>query len=601
VATVMARSWHVRSGALSLHTPGVGILTVVRLVRLLLWPVALATGGATAVLILRAEMADSPALTAAVGLVVGLSWCLTGLEEWRRRPVRRVGPLMVFFGFAWFASLWVYTSVSALYTAGQLVRPLFIAVLGHLLLAFPSGRLEDWRARAIIAAAYLDTTVVVSASALFLAPESEEVRNLALIEPNAALSDGLRNVARGVGVALILASLVLIAQRWRVATPPWRRAVAPVLWVGAVAAAAGALRLVNDGLGRPLGPVELVFFVILASVPLAFELGLLRSRLARGAVAELVVELGQTRAAGNLRDALARALHDPSLTLAFWLPEQRRYVDAGGQPVELPIEGSGLVTTIVERDGRRVAAIVHDASLREDPELVEAVCAAAGLALENERLQAELRAHLEELRASRVRIVEAADAERRRLERDLHDGTQQRLVSVSMALGLAESKLASDPEGARAILDETRKTLASALEELRELSQGIHPGILTERGLGPALQELAYATPVPIELSVPLEQRLPQPVEAAAYYVVAEALTNVAKYASAGAVSVSVDQRNGRALVEVRDDGVGGADPARGSGLRGLSDRVEALGGRLSVESPPGRGTHLKAEIPCES
>jgi signal transduction histidine kinase len=341
--------------------------------------------------------------------------------------------------------------------------------------------------------------------------------------------------------------------------------------------------------------------LILAAVPLASELGLLRSRLARGAVAELVVALGQTRAPGQLRDALARALHDPSLTLAYWLPEQRRYVDRHGQPAELASDDSGLVTTIVERDGRRIAALVHDSSLRDDPDLVEAVCAAAGLALENERLQAELRAHLDELRASRVRIVEAADAERRRLERDLHDGTQQRLVSVSMALGLAESKLASDPTAARKILDETRNTLATALEELRELSQGIHPGILTERGLGPALQDLAYAAPVPIELSVPLERRLPPPVEAAAYYVVAEALTNVAKYASASAVSVSVTQRNGRALVEVRDDGVGGADRARGSGLRGLTDRVEALGGRLSVESPPGRGTYLKAEIPCGS
>jgi signal transduction histidine kinase len=575
---------------------------VVKLVRLALWPAALAAGGATAALILSADLADSPTLTATLGLVVGLSWCLTGLEEWRRRPSRRVGRLMVFFGFAWFASLWVYTSVSALYTAGQLLRPLFIAVLGHLLLAFPSGRLEGRLSRAIMAAAYLDTTVVVSASALFLEPESGDVRNLALIEPNAALSDALRNVARGIGVALILASLVLLARRWRAATPPWRRAVAPVLWVGAAAAAAGALRLLNDGLGRPLGPIELVFFVILATVPLAFELGLLRSRLARSAVAELVVELGQTRAPGKLRDALARALHDPSLTLAYWLPEQGRYIDREGQPVELPRDApAGPVTTIVEREGRRVAALVHDASLRDDPELVEAVCAAAGLALENERLQAELRAHLDELRASRVRIVEAADAERRRLERDLHDGTQQRLVSVSMALGLAESKLGSDPEGARRILDETRKTLGAALQELRELSQGIHPGILTERGLGPALQELAYAAPIPIELSAPLEQRLPEPVEAAAYYVVAEALTNVAKYASASSVSVSVESSNGQAVVEVSDDGAGGADPARGSGLRGLADRVEALGGKLAVESPPGEGTRLRAEIPCAS
>jgi signal transduction histidine kinase len=600
--TVTPGSWHAGSGALSLPTRGAGILLVVKLVRLALWPAALAAGGTIAALILTGDIADSPVLTATIGVVVGLSWALVGLDEWRRRPTNRIGSLMVFLGFAWFASLLVYSRVSALYTVGLFFRPLFIAVLNHVLLAFPSGRLEGRLSRAIVVAAYLDTILVVGASVPFQEPDAEGVRNLVQIEPNAALADGLRNAARWIGVALLLTSLLLLALRWRRATPPWRRAVAPVLSVGAAAAAFGALRLLNDALGRPLGPVELGLFVALATVPFAFELGLLRSRLARGAVAELVVELGQTRAPGKLQEALARALHDPSLALAYWLPEQRRYVDREGLPVELPRDDSpGLATTIVERDGRRVAAIVHDSSLRDDPELVEAVCAAAGLALENERLQAELRAHLEELRASRVRIVEAADAERRRLERDLHDGTQQRLVSVSMALGLAESKLVSDPDGARAILDETRRTLASALEELRELSQGIHPGILTERGLGPALQELAYAAPVPIDLSVPLEQRLPEPVEAAAYYVVAEALTNVARYASANAVSVSVDQRNERALVEVRDDGVGGADPARGSGLRGLSDRVEALGGRLSVESPPGRGTHLKAEIPCES
>jgi signal transduction histidine kinase len=580
---------------------GARILLVVKLVRLALWPAALAAGGATAALILSGDIADTPALTATIGLAVGLAWSLIGLDEWRRRPTNRIGPLMVFLGFAWFASLLVYSSVSPLYTIGLFFRPLFIAVLNHVLLAFPSGRLEGRLSRAIVVAAYLDTIVVVGASVPFQEPDATGVRNLVLVEPNAALADGLRNAARWIGVALLLTSLALIAQRWRRATPPWRRAVAPVLWWGAAAAAVGALRLLNDALGQPLGRVELGFFVLLATVPFAIELGLLRSRLARGAVAELVVELGQTRAPGKLREALARALHDPALTLAYWLPEQGRYVDSEGQPVELPRDDSALTTTIVERDGRRVAALVHDASLREDPELVDAVCAAAGLALENERLQAELRAHLDELRASRVRIVEAADAERRRLERDLHDGTQQRLVSVSMALGLAESKLASDPQAARKILDETRKTLATALHELRELSQGIHPGILTERGLGPALQELAYSAPVPIELSVAFEERLPHPVEAAAYYVVAEALTNVAKYALASAVSVTVAQRNGRALVEVRDDGVGGADPSRGSGLRGLSDRVEALGGRLSVESPPGRGTHLKAEIPCAS
>jgi signal transduction histidine kinase len=579
----------------------VAILRVVKLLRLALWPAAFAAAGATAALTLTGDIADSPAVTATIGLAVGLAWSLIGLEEWRRRPARRIGPLMVFLGFAWFAGQLVYANVSSLYTTGLFFRPLFIAVLGHLLLAFPSGRLESRLSRAIIVAAYLDTIVVNGASVVFQAPEPG-VENLALVEANAAVSEAIRNTARGIGVVLILTSLGVLARRWRGATPPWRRAVAPVLWWGAAAAALGALRLLNDGLGKPLGRVELAFFLVLATVPLALELGLLRSRLARGAVAELVVELGQTRALGKLREALARALHDPSLTLAYWLPEQQRYVDLEGQPVELPRENdSGVATTLVEREGRRVAAVVHDASLREDPELVEAVCAAAGLALENERLQAELRANLDELRASRVRLVEAADVERRRLERDLHDGTQQRLVSISMALGLAASKLGSDPERARRILDETRKTLGTALEELRELSQGIHPGILTERGLGPALQELAYVAPVPIELTVPLKERLPEPVEAAVYYLVAEALANVAKYSSATLVSVNVDRRNGQAVVEVSDDGVGGANPARGSGLRGLADRVEALGGAFVVESPQGKGTRLRAEIPCES
>jgi signal transduction histidine kinase len=579
----------------------VGILRVVKLLRLALWPAAFAAGGGSAALILTGGIADSPSLTATIGLVVGLAWALTGLEEWRRRPARRIGLLMVFFGFAWFASLLVYSSVSPLYTVGLFLRPLFIAVLGHLLLAFPSGRLEDRASRAIMVAAYVDTTVVIAASVVFFVPDREHATNLAQIEPNPALATAIKDVGRGIGVALLLGGVALLARRWQRGTPPWRRAAAPVLWFGAAAAAIGALNLLNDALGRRLGHVELVFFAVLAAVPLAFEVGLLRGRLARGAVAELVVELGQTRAPGRLRDALARALHDPSLALAYWIPERERYVDLEGHAMELPHEGASRVATIVEREGHRVAALVHDASLRDDPELVEAVCAAAALALENERLQAELRAHLDELRASRARIVEAADAERRRLERDLHDGAQQRLVSVSIALGLAESKLGSDPEGARRLLDETRETLAAALQELRELSQGIHPGILTERGLGHAIQELAYRAPVPIEVAVPLDERLPEPVEAAAYFVVAEALTNVAKYASANAVSVSVGQENGSAIVEVADDGIGGADPAQGSGLRGLADRIEALGGRLAVESPRGQGTRLRAEIPCAS
>jgi signal transduction histidine kinase len=302
---------------------------------------------------------------------------------------------------------------------------------------------------------------------------------------------------------------------------------------------------------------------------------------------------------GGLRDALARALRDPSLALAYWLPDEDRFVDVEGRPFELPGEGDDRAATLVERDGRRIAALVHDPALREDYQLVDSICAAAALALDNERLQAELKAHLEELRASRARIVEAAVAERRRIERNLHDGTQQRLVSISMALGLAQSKLSSDPEAAAPLIAEAQEALSAALAELRELSQGIHPGILTERGLGPALVELAYRAGAPVDLALALEERLPEQVEVAAYYVVSESLANVAKYARATAVTVRVGQKKGQAVIEVADDGIGGADGSRGSGLHGLRDRVEALGGRFALASPPGRGTIVRVEIPC--
>src|ERR671937_217660 len=460
-------------------------------VRLALWPAALAAGGATAALILASDVAHSRDRTAVLTLVVGLSWSVMGLLEWSRRPANRIGPLMVFFGFAWFVGRLVYSDVPLLHTIGGFLGVLFFAVLGHVLLAFPSGRLEGRLSRLLVAAAYVDTIVVIAIASLFDKGNPGEPKNLALVDANSVAADATTKTARGIGVALFLA-------------------------------------------------------------------------------------------------ALARALHDPSLSLAYWLPERSRYVDVDGRPVELPRGGDLRVATIIEREGRPVAALVHDATLHDEPDLVEAVGAAAGLALENERLQADLRARLEDLRASRARIVDAADAERRRLERNLHDGTQQRLVSVSMALGLAESKLGSEPEAARPIIEEARQALGAALHELREFSQGIHPAILTERGLGPALQELVLLAPISIDLALPPNERLPEPIEAAAYYIVAEALANVAKYASADAVSVTVERHDGLARVEIADDGVGGADPAEGSGLRGLSDRVEALGGTLVIESASG-------------
>jgi signal transduction histidine kinase len=270
-------------------------------------------------------------------------------------------------------------------------------------------------------------------------------------------------------------------------------------------------------------------------------------------------------------------------------------VDAEGHPVTAPDGG----WTPVERDGRPVGAIVHDPALTaEQPEALRAVAGAAALALDNERLEVELRARIEELQESRSRIVRATDEERRRLERDLHDGAQQRLVSLALMLRLARGR--ADGEVA-ALLDEAMAELQQATNELRELARGIHPAILADRGLAPALNAPAGRSPVPVELGELPDERLPAGVESAAYFLVAEALTNVARYAQASHAEVDVRRRNGEVTVEVRDDGVGGADPAAGTGLRGLADRVSALDGRLDVDSPAGAGTTVRAVLPCGS
>ena len=246
-----------------------------------------------------------------------------------------------------------------------------------------------------------------------------------------------------------------------------------------------------------------------------------------------------------------------------------------------------------------MAALVHDTSLRDEHELLDAVTAAGGFAIENARLHAELHARLEELKGSRARIIEAGQTERQRLERDLHDGAQQRLVALSLELGLLEERFETHPD-AREALDQTRREIMESLRELRELAHGIHPAVVTGHGLAVALKTLAARAPVPVRLTIDLDGRLSERQEVAAYYVVSESLTNVAKYACASAAAVEVRLADGRLLVEIVDDGIGGADTRRGSGLRGLADRVEALGGRLRIWSPAGGGTRVEAEIPCE-
>jgi signal transduction histidine kinase len=565
--------------------------------------VAVAAGVAALALLLASPRVQQPGFEAPLTVVGAWSFVAAGLVARLTRPASRSGTLMVLTGFLLLAGTLAYAESAWLFTVGILVSALARAVFVHLLLAFPEGQLHSRVERVLVWAAYLDATVVQFAMLLFM--DYRDVagcpcpRNLLFVVHAPAVHDALMTTLRVVAVPIVVGTVLVLAGRWRRATPPQRRSLAPVLWTGAVTAVLAGAALVLAQVSSPATDVAgLAASAALAVVPLGFLVGLLRSRLARSAVGDLVIELGRQLGPGQLQGALARALGDPSLELAYRLPDADDYVDIAGRRVELPTAGDRQAVTFVERDGRRVAAVIHDASLAEDPSLVRAACAAAGLALENERLQAELRARLDDLRASRARIVEAGDVERRRLERNLHDGAQQRLVSLAVALGLAESRLPADPDGARTMIGDARRDLGDALEELRELAHGIHPAILTDRGLDGALEALADRAPIPVELAVP-PGRLPEQVEAAAYYVVAEAVANATKHARADCVSVSVARSDGRLLVTVVDDGVGGAAPSAGSGLRGLGDRIEALGGTFRVASPRGHGTTVRAELPC--
>ena len=566
---------------------------------------ALAAGAGAALLVVGSDRERPPvAASALLALVVGWAYIGSGLIARRQRPENRLGTVMVFVGFAWFATFLADADSSLVFTVGKALESVYLLGFVYLVLSFPTGRLGSRLDRWLIVAAVVLVTVVELVWLLFADSRSQICSdcppNAFEITRNDTVANGILQGQRSVGVLLSLFTVALLVRRWRRATAPERQAGAPVLWAGSAMFAALAFSVANDILGHPLGlgPAwtrELVF----ASIPVAVLAVLLQRRLARAAVAGLVVELGGSTTSLDLREALGRALGDPSLELAYWVPANARYFDAGGSPVQLPEAASGRTATVVEREGEPIAALIHDAALAENHELVQSVCAAAALTLENARLQAELRARLAELQASRARLVEATESERRRIERDLHDGTQQRLVSIAMTLGLAESKLAADRPAVEPVLREARDALTVALAELRELTQGIRPAILVERGLAAALDDLSRRAALPVRLEVDLGGRLPAQVEGAAYFVASEALANAAKHSHATAARLAASRDGGVLVLEVSDDGIGGAAAGGGSGLRGLADRVEALGGRLTVSSPPGRGTTLRAEIPC--
>jgi signal transduction histidine kinase len=562
-------------------------------------------GLAVLALVVTNEQLEAPGAWAAGALIIGWGFIGVGLFAWGRRPDNRVGMLLAGTGFAWLVAATGFSDLPLLFTFGQALSSVYFAVVMHLLLAFPTGKLQSRLEEHVVRLGYLLTTVAVIPVWLFADPAeldcSECPENVILVSANKTLVEAASVVFNLVAVLLVGTVLVILVRRWRRATASQRRLLVPVYSAGVavIIMLIVTVALQAGGLDpSALDALWVAAMVPFGLVPYLFLATLVRARMIQsGAAGELMARLAEAPRPGELRDALSRALGDPSLELVYWLPQDERFVDARGRPVELPGPGSGRGVTKVEREGGCVAAIVHDALVLDRQ--LDAIGAAAAMALENERLDAELRAKVEELRASRSRMLRVGLEERRRLERDLHDGAQQRLVSMALNMRLARGKLRDDPEAAERLLEGAGDELEAALAELRELARGIHPAVLTDRGLDTALETLAHRAPVPVELRKLPGERLPEAIELAAYFVVSEALANVAKYAEASHAKVSVERENGRLMVEVADDGVGGADPENGTGLRGLADRLAVIEGRLEIDSQRGRGTTIRARIPC--
>lgn len=565
---------------------------------------------ATSLLTLTAER--SPALLLA-DLAVGWSMIAAGLMIADGRPGNRIGPLAIVTGFAWFAGDLASAPSAVVAYVGSVAHGWFDPLFALLILAYPSGRIER-RPERLLAIGFIAVQTVwtlLKAYALrpigwWPCPDCLDTVD-AWIDAQIAM-DSLGRLETALLTALSLGVLVVVTVRWAQATGAVRQRRAPMVAAGVVLAlgfTGGFLlqTIVPTSARTSEGELRVILLAILRiGVAVGLLVGVLRDTAVRGRIADLVVQLDGLPSSAVLRASLRDALADPSAEVYRWDGSIGRYRDATDGPADPPPDGMARAVVLIPDGDRPGLAIALDPVLRDDPGVVAAAVAAVRLAVENERLQAEVRTQLDTVQASRARIVEAQDAERRRLERDLHDGAQQRLVSLQISLQLLRRQLGPDADPVTvAELDAATAEARAAVSEIRELARGVHPAVLTESGLAAALASLGERSPIPVEIDTDLDERLPPAVEATAYFVVAEALTNAARHASAEQVHVRVWRDGGSLRVTIADDGVGGAAPGDGTGLRGMDDRVAALGGRSQWSSPPGAGTRIEVELPCAS
>ncbi|MDQ3734047.1 MAG: sensor histidine kinase [Actinomycetota bacterium] len=552
--------------------------------------------------------------------LLGLIFVAAGMLAWRRRPDVRTGAALTLCAGLWFLSSYGPSGIAALSALGFAFERYYDLVLAYLVLTFPDRRL-DRHSRLVLVV--LAASMVVRSFARLLIydpPAFDPVgcsgcpsNPFAVLSPDAALLMSIEAVTGALIVPAYVLIVALVIRRWRSAPSRARRILKPVLLAGGVAALAAAYQNANLLSGvvfdRPLIAfsdtwIEIEAWLLFGArvlIPVGFVAGVFLLRAAHGPAARLAVEIGTDRERPErIESALRQALADPTIEVAHWDADDDRWTDEDGKPVPPPREVDGRSVLLLERHGSPVAAVIHDAVLLEDPGLLASVGAVLRLSIDNARLTAQVQRQLAEVHASRARILEAADEERRGIERDLHDGAQHRLLGISIGLQDVRAQAASvgAPEVVLNRLDSVAVELREAMREMRELARGIHPAVLTNEGLEPAVRTLARRCTVPVELDIALNGRLPAAVETAAYYVVAEGLTNVARHSRATRSHVQLALEDGFLVVEVSDDGSGGASPDKGSGLRGLSDRVAALEGVFTVTSRGTGGTCLRAEIP---
>lgn len=537
-------------------------------------------------------------------LAVGVAFVTAGIVAWRNRPDNSTGRLMVVAGVLWLVKGINVSNDPLVFTVGAALTLMYLPVLIHLLLGFPTGRLNRRWERWFLGGCYAFFLVSIPLLLMFYDPSIATGTNrltsinLLLIRNDPTIFGALEITFGAIIIGISVVLIGALLARWRSGSPAYRAAFAP-LWIAGILGFATVIGmwLVNaQSSGVPTVWTMYLRFLATALFPMAVLVGLWRYRVARGAVSDVMVEVGAAPLGEEFVHALRKAVRDPSLVLWSWSPQRDSYLDASGDPQILPDGDGPRAATVLERDGVPVGALVYDQSLRHQPQLLAAVRSTATLAMDNQRLQSELQAQLAEVRRSRERIVAAGDAQRHRLERDLHDGAQQRLVAATLLFRRAQR--ASQQQHMQELLTEGTAELDSALTELRELARGVYPPVLQEHGLAAALTALAERAPLPVEIVDTLAARPSASVELAAYFIAAEAVANATKHSGASHIEINLREDARMLRMNVTDDGCGGARLTPGGGLSGLADRAAALGGVLTVHSPTGGGTTLTVSLP---